>query len=309
MAKIAALFSGQGSQYPGMGRELRETSAAAREVYACGGEILGMDIAKISAEGTEEELAATSVSQPAIFALSVASFRAAMEEMEASAAVAGHSLGEFAALCCAGAYSLEDGFRIIAARAAAMDRAAKTAKGAMFAIVGSDEETVQAACGEAGGFVQPVNFNLKNQTVISGEEEAAIRAAALLEGKGARVIRLSVASAFHTSMMETAALELARSLSSIAFHPVKMDFYSNLTGDRLVIEDYPAYFAKHMVSPVRFVEESAAMARDGITAAVEFGPKKTVATFLKKNQRGITVHNVEDAETLAKLPGFLAKLD
>ena len=295
---IAALFGGQGSQYPGMGKELYTSFGKVREIYTAASDILGFDVAKTSFEGTPEELARTAVAQPATFTHAMAALAALREQTELPiAAVAGHSLGEFAALCCAGAYTLEDGLRIIKARAAAME---KMSGGVMYAIVGSEQESVFAACAQAGGFVQPVNFNLPNQTVISGEAEPCARAAALLAEKGAKTIQLAVGSAFHTAMMEPAAAELREAVKAIPFAPAVCNFYSNLTGGKLIIQDYPAYFARHMVSPVRFVQEMQAMAEDGIAVCVEFGPKKTASTLAKKNVRTLTVCNVEDLASLEK---------
>jgi [acyl-carrier-protein] S-malonyltransferase len=288
-AKIAALFSGQGSQYPGMGKALFEASPAARAVYECAGDVLGFDVATVSFTGSAEELSRTFVSQPAIFTLSMAAWAAAGDLLPPVAAVAGHSLGEFAALCCAGAYSLEDGFRLIKARAAAMEEAAGANPGAMAAVLGSDEETVAAACEATPGFVLPVNFNLPSQTVISGDVEAVEAAAAKLAGGGARIVRLAVSSAFHTERMHTAAKRFQAEIAGIPFHTPTIDFYSNLTGGKLIPEDYPAYFARHMVSPVRFVEQVAALVADGVDTCVEFGPGRTVATLAKKNARTLTV--------------------
>jgi [acyl-carrier-protein] S-malonyltransferase len=214
-------------------------------------------------------------------------------------AVAGHSLGEFAALCCAGAYSLEDGFRIIKARAKTMEEAAGAAPGAMYAIIGGDAAKIAAACEEADGFVVPVNFNLPTQTVISGEEDAAIKAAEALAAAGARTVRLNVSSAFHTKLMQPAADAFKADISGISFSAPTVDFYSNLTGGKYTPEDFPEYFAAHMVSPVRFVEEVAAISADGIEVCVELGPGKAGSTLVKKNIRGMTVANVESPEGLA----------
>jgi [acyl-carrier-protein] S-malonyltransferase len=288
-AKIAALFSGQGAQYPGMGKALYETSPAARAVYECAGDILGFDVATVSFTGSAEELSRTLISQPAIFTLSMAAWAAARESLPPVVGVAGHSLGEFAALCCAGAYSLEDGLRLIKARAAAMEEAAGENPGAMVAILGSDEDTVAAACAAVDGFVVPVNFNLPNQTVISGDGEAVKAAAAILASGGARTVRLAVSSAFHTARMQKAAERFQAEIADIPFHAPTINFYSNLTGGKLIPEDFPAYFARHMVSPVRFVEQVAALVADGVDTCVEFGPGRTVSTLAKKNARSLTV--------------------
>jgi len=300
--KIAALFSGQGSQYPGMGKSLYESSLEARRVYECAGDILGFDVAGTSFEGSADELARTLISQPVIFTLSMAAWEAAKGFIPPICAVAGHSLGEFSALCCAGTYSLEDGFRLIRMRASAMEEeAAGLPVGAMYAVIGLDAQSVAEACEEARGFIFPVNFNMAKQTVISGEEEAAERAAGILAGKGARIVKLGVSNAFHTSMMASAAQRFRRESERIVYSPPLVDFYSNLTGGKYAPEDFPDYFAKHMVSPVRFVEQTGAMAEDGAQICVEFGPGKNVSSMMKKNARTLSVTNVEDMEGLEAL--------
>lgn len=301
MKKTVALFSGQGSQYPGMGKALYEAYPEARQVYECACDLLGFDVRKVSFEGTPEELSSTLVAQPAIFTLSMAAYEAYRSRLPAPDAVAGHSLGEFAALCAGEAYSLEDGFRLIKARAQAMDAAGSAAAGAMYAVIGSTAETIEDVCRETTGFVRAVNYNLPKQTVISGEEKAAAAAAASLEAAGARVVRLAVSAAFHTELMAPAAERLKDEISGLSFSAPKMVFYSNVTGGTHEIIDFPAYFATHMVSPVRFVDQVAAMVGDGVEQCVEFGPGKTTSTLAKKNERALKVWNVENPETLEAL--------
>jgi [acyl-carrier-protein] S-malonyltransferase len=182
-----------------------------------------------------------------------------------------------------------------------MEEAAKERPGAMVAVLGSDEETITATCEAVEGFVVPVNLNLPSQTVISGDEDAVVAAAAMLASGGARTVRLAVSSAFHTKRMQSAAERFRAEIADIPFRAPMVDFFSNVTGGKLVPDDFPAYFARHMISPVRFTEQVAAMVADGVNTCVEFGPGRTTSTLAKKNARALTVFSVESPEGLEKL--------
>lgn len=305
MQNYAAFFGGQGSQYPGMGKSLCGDYALARQVYECAAEIFGFDVAKASIESDEAQLAQTGVAQPAIFTLSAAAYLCALEEVPAPACVAGHSFGEYAALFAAGAYSLEDGFRIVKARAEAMQEAVDGDGGAMFAVMGADEDAILNACGQAGGMAMPVNFNTPGQVVIAGETGPVTRAAAILGEQGVKTVKLAVSRAFHTPLMRSAAERLRGEIGGIAFHKTAIPFYSNLTGGLLDVEDYPEYFAKHMVAPVLFTRQCGAIADTGVTVCAEFGPKKTAVTLAKKNIKSFSALGVEDRDGIEKLKAAL----
>ncbi len=299
--KTAYLFSGQGSQYPGMGRELFEKYPETADIFECGSDILGFDLKKACFEYDETELAKTSVSQPAIYAVSLIALHAAKQNGIEASAVAGHSLGEYAAMTAAGMISMDDGFSLLKARAAAMQKCADEQDGAMYAVIGLSPDEITEVCEKTDGYVVPVNFNSPQQTVIAGEESAAAAAAEAFSEMGKRAVRLNVSSAFHSKLMEPAAKELAPALEKAEFKAPQLDFYCNLTG--AILDDpqnMPEYLAKHLVSPVKFTSELAAMQKAGYESFVELGPGKVLTGLVKRTLKGLTAVNIEDEKTLLK---------
>ncbi|MBQ6675036.1 MAG: ACP S-malonyltransferase [Ruminococcus sp.] len=301
MAKNVFLFSGQGSQYVGMAKELYEGFPAAKAYFDKASEVLGFDIADICFNGPEEELNKTINSQPAIMATSLAAFAAATESSITFDGVAGHSLGEYAAMVAAGVVSVDDGFKLIKARAAAMQKAAESSSGAMYAIIGLDADEVERVCEQTEGYVVPVNYNSAVQTVIAGETDACERAAAAFAGMKKKAIKLNVASAFHSKLMQSAADEFIETAKTIAFNPPKVEFYSNVLGTKLEdISNMPEMLARHIVSPVRFTSELNEMEKAGYENFIELGPNKVLTGLVKKTLKGKTAVNIENSETLGK---------
>ena len=297
----ALLFSGQGSQKPGMAVELVSYSSKAKSVFDTASSVLGLDLLELCANGTAEQLAATEVAQPAIMAVSLAAYYCLSEAGVSFAAVAGHSLGEYAAMVASGMLDMESGFALIRHRAAAMGKCAAESNGAMAAIVGSDEETVEKICAQTAGYVVPVNFNSPAQTVIAGEKEAVAAACAAFAELGKRAVPLAVASAFHSKMMQPAADEFYQQAKKFAFRTPEVDFYSNLSGEKLSdFSEIPERLAKHIVSPVYFTKELTAMQNAGIDTFIECGPGKVLTGLVKKTLKGVNACNVEDVKSLEK---------
>ncbi len=298
MATIA-LFSGQGAQYEKMGLDLVQQDAALEEIYETASEILGFDLYAIIADSNAQTLGQTRYAQPAIMATSLVCLEAAKKRGFTFDAVAGHSLGEYAAMVAAGMLSLEDGFRVIKARSLAMDEAAKKTDGSMTAILKLAPAEVERICRETEGYVIPANYNSAVQTVIAGEKAAVEKAAAACTALKARAVPLAVASAFHTKLMQPAADAFHAAIRHISFHEPNVPFYSNVLGDvRTDFSDMPSALAQHIVSPVRFTDELAAMQANGIDTFIEFGPKNVLTGLVKKTLKGVTAKNCENCETL-----------
>ena len=283
-----------------MGKELCEKYPQI-DVFSRASEILGFDLAEKINNSTEEELSKTVYSQPAIMATSLVALEAMKINGATFSAVAGHSLGEYAAMVASGVLSFEDGFKVIKARAAAMQKAAEQNSGAMYAVIGKTAEEIEQVCSEIDGYVVPVNYNSSAQTVIAGETEAAEKAAAKFAEMGAKAVKLGVSSAFHSKLMQPAAEEFAPAISGITFNKPNVEFYSNLIGGiQTDFENMPEKLANHIVSPVRFTSELAALQAAGYENFIELGPNKVLTGLVKKTLKGVNSANVENVKTLEK---------
>lgn len=299
--RTAFLFSGQGSQYPGMGAELAEKYSKTKEILECGSDILGYDLLKKLTDSTPEELAQTRLSQPAIFTVSMLALCAARENGLDNVAVAGHSLGEYAAMYASGVLSMEDAFKAIKLRSEAMAKAAENSKGAMAAIIGCENSVIEEVCAGVNGFCAPANYNSPAQTVIAGEVAAVDEAITKFSEMGKRSVKLAVSAAFHTKMMQSGADEFKAAISDFTFNAPTCDFYSNLYGKKLdTLPNMPEYLAAHICSPVKFVDELNAMNEAGIDCYIELGPNKVLTGLVKKTLKGVVSANIENNETLDK---------
>lgn len=299
--KTVFLFSGQGSQYPGMGAELASKFGSAKQILECGSDILGYDLLKKLTDSTPEELAQTRLSQPAIFTVSLLALNAVRENGIENHAVAGHSLGEYAAMYAAGMLTLEDAFKAIKLRSAAMAKAAESTHGAMAAVIGADASTIDEVCTGVHGYCVPANFNCPVQTVIAGDSNAVDEAVSAFTERKIRCVKLAVSAAFHTKHMESAAEEFKSQIADFKFEKPNCVFYSNLYGSEMTdFADMPDYLAAHICNPVKFTNELNAMNESGIEAYVELGPGKVLSGLVRKTLKPTVNTYVENSETLEK---------
>ena len=278
----AYIFPGQGSQFPGMGKALYERSEEARGMMDKACEILGFPITDIMFGESAEDLKATRVTQPAIFIHSVVLARCS--GLETPAMVAGHSLGEFSALVAAGAMDFEDGLRLVAVRASAMQKCCEQVPGTMAAVINLPAETVEEICASCAGLVIPANYNSEGQIVISGEAEAVAEACAKMKEAGAkRALPLAVSGAFHSPLMEPARLELAEAIDKTPFRVPVCPIYQNVTAlpstDPDVIKDN---LLRQLTSPVRWTQTVLNMVADGADSFLEIGPGTVLQGLVKR---------------------------
>lgn len=287
----AYVFPGQGSQYPGMGKELYENSAIAAEMFERANEILGFRISDIMFSGTTEQLRATNVTQPAVFLHSVILAQVMGITPDA---VAGHSLGEFSALVAAGALSFEQGLTLVAKRAAAMHKACQQTPGAMAAVITTDIATIENICRESKGVVVAANYNAPGQTVISGEEEAVNAVCAALKVAGIRrALLLPVAGAFHSPLMESARTELEQAIAEAEFTIPRCPIYQNVDSKpHTDPEQIKANLIKQLTAPVRWSQSVEQMIADGINSFTEVGCGTVLQGLIRKTNSDVEVESV-----------------
>ena len=298
MGKLAFVFSGQGAQKPGMGIELAETAVGAAQVFSMAEE-LRPGTYRQCAQGSAQELAQTVNTQPCLYCVDLAAAQALRERGFVPRAVAGFSLGEIPALAFAGCLDWQDAFRFVMKRGAYMEECAQAHPGAMYAVLKLAEADVEALCSALPG-CWPVNYNSPGQVVVACLEERAESLCAKVKEAGGRAVKLAVSGAFHSPMMDSAAAQMQEELQQVTVSAPVTPLYANYTAEHYA-QDAAAIkqnIAMQVNHPVPWQAILKKMADEGVTDFVEVGPGKTLAGLVKKTLPGVSIHRVEDAETL-----------
>lgn len=301
---IAVVFPGQGSQKPGMGKELFDASAEARKVFEEVSSATGTDAAKLCFETDEETLRQTQNAQLALYTVGLA----ALESLLAAApnikveAAAGHSVGEYAAIAGAQIVSISTGAKLVQTRGRVMADAGKSQPGTMAAVLGLEREALEKVCADAEGIVVVANDNCPGQLVISGEVDAVKRASELSQAAGAkRVLPLNVSGAFHSPLMEAPAAEMAKALAEAEFKLGRYRVYANVTAEpALDAERWPKMLEDQLRSPVRWTETIQNMIRDGVDTFIECGPGEVLCGLIRRISKEVKTMSVGDSEGLTK---------
>jgi [acyl-carrier-protein] S-malonyltransferase len=312
MARIAFVFPGQGSQKVGMGKDLLERHPRLHEEYfARADEVLGFGLTRLCFEGPDSELVETQNTQPAIFVVSMAVLSVLSENGVTPQAAAGHSLGEYGALVCAGVLGFEDALRLVRRRGELMAAVNKRTPGAMAAVIGLSAEQIVKVCAaaqaEGTGVAEPANYNTPQQTVISGEAAAIERAMTLAREAGAdKVIRLQVGAPFHCSLMNALGDEFAAELERYTFEDPRVPVVANVTGDyvRSAAEVKDA-LRRQVAGAVRWTDTVTRLASDGFDTLVEVGPGRTLAGLARQIAPDLATHSTSDSK---RLDALLAEL-
>jgi [acyl-carrier-protein] S-malonyltransferase len=302
MGKVAFVFPGQASQYPGMGKELAEKYPAARAVFDEADKALGFSVSKMCFEGTEEELKLTANTQPAILTVSVAAFRVLAEKGITADYVAGHSLGEYSALVAAGSLKFGDAVKLVRKRGTYMQDAVPSGQGSMAAIMGLSPAVVLDVCKRAaeGEICAPANLNSPEQTVISGHAGAVKRAVEIASQSGAkRAVVLSVSAPFHSALMMPAQQKLEKDLDATHFVDLQMPLVTNVDADSIRKgEEARSALVRQVSMPVRWEESMRMLLDEGVKIFLEVGPGRVLTGLMRQIERSVTTLNVEDGKSL-----------
>lgn len=301
--KTAFLFSGQGAQCPGMGKELYDNYDVAKNVFDTASKVLGRDIAKLCFEGTQEELNLTHNTQVCMLAVDLAAGYVLKDNGIEPACVAGFSLGEYAALVYAGVLDMGDAFRIVQIRADAMQEAVPAGKGAMAALMGADGSKADDICSQiTEGYVVPANYNSPVQTVISGDVPGVENAMAVAEKMGFTAIKLAVSAPFHCKLMEPAATRVGEELAKLPVSNPLIPIYLNVTGTQTNNpEQISKLLIKQAMSPVQWVDTLKNMKEDGVESFIECGVGKTLWGFTRKTLKGAVALKAVDMKSVAEV--------
>jgi [acyl-carrier-protein] S-malonyltransferase len=305
--KVAFCFPGQGSFEVGMGRDIAESSAAAKSVYERGSAASGLDLERLCFHAEPEELFDTAVQQPALVATSLAMLAALQERGVKADFVIGHSVGEFAALAAAEAMTAEEAIALVRERGLAMAEAAARNPGSMAAILGLADEVVEALCRRILG-VWPANYNCPGQIVVSGENAAVDQCIEDAENEGARrAVKLKVSGAFHSPLVARAADRLRPAIDKVKFQEPVAPFMSTVTARVESAQRIGPLLVDQLTAPVRFTQSATELMREGVRTFVEVGPGNVLSGLVKRIDRSVHAISINNLESLERLPELLAK--
>ena len=304
MSKLAFVFPGQGSQRVGMGQDLAEEYDVVAETFEQANQVLDLDIKELCFAGPEDKLTETANTQPAILTTSIAFYRLLKEEGITPDVVAGHSLGEYAALVAAGVLDFEQGLKLVRKRGELMSQADPEGNGTMAAVIGLDAAEVEKVCeqGSEYGIVEAANYNCPGQIVISGEKEAVEKTTELAKEAGAKkAVVLNVSGPFHSSLMESAGEKLADYLADLEFQEPEIPVVPNVNAEPTTDPaEIKAALIEQMSGAVRWEESIERMIADGVDTFVEVGPNRVLKGFMRRIDRSVTAVNVRNQRSLKK---------